>query len=312
MDVETMQTRMQDQCRPLVSIVLPTFNRAEHLSQALESCLSQTYDNLEIIVVDDGSTDHTSQVAGQVAGTDPRVRYVWQEHQRLPTALNTGHHAARGEYLTWTSDDNLYEADAIERMLSYLESHPETGLVYCDVQYIGPRGDNLGIREYAGPEMLKEWDCVGACFLYRRAVYETVGDYSPDLFLSEDYDYWLRVSFRFGIAHLAGVAPYRYRLHSASLSSQKKALVIVQAARTRCRHVVPPAQRVQVMARAYCYAFSVLCVKIVFSFVWRCVSLSLSVWPVRLANWKPSVLAALERLLASLGHRHSAHWLLPR
>src|SRR5438552_1877085 len=101
----------------LVSIVLPTYNRAHFLAGAIRSCLAQTYRNLEVIVVNDGSSDDSSRIVHEFAREDRRVRYVYQQNQKLPAALNTGHRLARGSYLTWTSDDNRFDPDAVELMV---------------------------------------------------------------------------------------------------------------------------------------------------------------------------------------------------
>src|SRR5438128_2730451 len=113
--------------QPLVSIVLPTYNRAALLGGAVESCLRQTWKHLELLIVDDGSTDSTGDVAGEWARRDSRVRYLKQENGKIPRALNTGFRAASGEFFTWTSDDNLFEPEAIEIMATYLIEHPEVG-----------------------------------------------------------------------------------------------------------------------------------------------------------------------------------------
>ena len=87
----------------LVSIILPTYKRAQRLPAALESCLSQTHQNIELVVVDDGSPDNTGEVVQEFAKRDSRVRYVRQDNAKLPAALNTGHHAAKGQFLTCSS-----------------------------------------------------------------------------------------------------------------------------------------------------------------------------------------------------------------
>jgi glycosyltransferase involved in cell wall biosynthesis len=203
----------------LVSIVLPTYNGARHpdwLDASIRSCLDQTYRHLELIIVDDCSTDDTPRLLAQYAG-DPRVRIIRHEtNQKLPRALNTGFAHARGDYLTWTSDDNVFTPDAIERMVAYLESQPGVGFVYTDYVLIDDAGRTIRRVEAGGPEHLRE-RCAIACFLYRRAVYETVGDYDPSLFRIEDYDYWLRVAQRFPLGWLPEPL-YLYRRHLGSLT----------------------------------------------------------------------------------------------
>src|SRR3989338_10314783 len=104
---------------PKVSIVLPTYNGARYLRQSIDSCLSQTYKNIELIIVDDCSTDETPDIVHSY--NDPRIRYVRNKtNQRLPRSLNIGFALTTAEYLTWTSDDNEFLPQAIETMLKVL------------------------------------------------------------------------------------------------------------------------------------------------------------------------------------------------
>jgi hypothetical protein len=203
-----------------VSIVLPTHNGSRYLRQSIESCLGQSYTNLELIVVDDGSAEDIRGVVDEFAG-DERVRYVRHEKNRgLPAALNTGFANASGAYLTWTSDDNYYQSDAIERMLRFLLRHPHVGFVYASVYVVDERqpAQPVRVRRVLPPADLRRQNSVGACFLYRREVYESVGLYNPDAVLVEDYDYWVRVANRFRMQRI--VAPlYYYRYHDKSLTS---------------------------------------------------------------------------------------------
>jgi glycosyltransferase involved in cell wall biosynthesis len=205
--------------QPLVSIILPTYNGARYLAEAIESCAGQSYSNWELILVDDCSTDATPEIIKQYNALDSRIRSIRHgQNRKLPEALNTGHAAARGEYLTWTSDDNRLLPSAIEELTGYLEDHPSVGLVYADSVLIDEEGRE--VREYpAHPaSKLAFMNAVGPCFLYRRAVYQRVGQYNPQLFLAEDYDYWLRVYREFEIAWLHRTL-YQYRWHGESLTN---------------------------------------------------------------------------------------------
>lgn len=191
---------------PLVSIVLPTYKRAQVLPFAIRSVLAQTYSNWELIVVDDNSPDDTAQVVAAFA--DPRIRYVRNDpNLKLPRALNRGFSQARGTYLTWTSDDNLFGEQAIERMVARLQQGG-CDLVYADY-YLFAETDESGCpREPQHDRLpdtvrLENGNHMGACFLYTRKLYETIGDYDPELFLVEDYDYFIRASQRFQFAHIA-------------------------------------------------------------------------------------------------------------
>ena len=199
-----------------VSIVLPTYNGAKYIRQSIDSCLNQTYKNIELIVVDDGSTDRTPQIIQSY--TDPRIKYLRHEKNKgLPRALNTGFAHATGSYLTWTSDDNLYAKEAIEKMLSFLKQK-KGSFVYCDFYLL--KNNNFSQRRlFRLPDRvnLGNSNHIRACFLYSRKVKDIIGDYDPEVLLSEDYDYWIRVSKKFSMYHL-NEPLYYFRMHHDTLS----------------------------------------------------------------------------------------------
>ncbi len=210
---------MSPESSPLVSIVLPTYKRAHLLAQAMRSVLDQTHANLELIVVDDNSPDDTAQAVASF--DDPRVRYVKNDpNLKLPRALNRGFALARGDYLTWTSDDNLLAPTAIEKMAAAL-APGDCDFVYADYwlfseqdaqgRPISPQHDRL-------PDTLRleQGNHIGACFLYTRRLYDAVGDYDPELFLVEDYDYFLRAAKHFRFCHIAEPL-YYFRRDDATL-----------------------------------------------------------------------------------------------
>jgi L-malate glycosyltransferase len=201
----------------LVSIVLPTYNGTQYLAEAIESCLIQTYPHLELIIVDDGSTTDIRPLLSTL--DDTRVRYFRHEtNTGLPTALNTGFAEVRGKYLTWTSDDNRYHADAVGRMVAYLEAHSEIGLVYAGCREIDEHGVPGHVLPPPPPECIWTTNCVRACFLYRREVRDRIGLYDTEAPLVEDYDYWLRTARWFRLGRLDAIL-YDLRVHPRRLTS---------------------------------------------------------------------------------------------
>ncbi|MDF1582308.1 MAG: glycosyltransferase [Methyloprofundus sp.] len=191
--------------KPLVSIVLPTYNRAYVLPHAIRSVLSQSYTHWELIIVDDNSPDDTQAVIQSF--NDSRIRYVRNEpNLKLPRALNKGFSLAQGDLLTWTSDDNLFAANAIEKMVVFIQSE-QCDCIYADYDLFSDLDAN-GVplntsRDYLPDQMqLEKGNHMGACFMYTRQVYHDIGDYDPELFLVEDYDYFIRISKRFKMCHL--------------------------------------------------------------------------------------------------------------
>jgi glycosyltransferase involved in cell wall biosynthesis len=222
--------------QPLISIVLPTFNGSRFLRQAIDSCLTQTHSNWELIVVDDASTDETPQIIADYISRDSRIRAVRNPtNRRLPASLNIGFSRARGGLLTWTSDDNAYRPEALSEMLAFLKANPSVAVVYAGYSLIDDSGAPLASSEltsHAGPpHELAYRNCVGACFLYRQAVHEQLSGYAEDLFLVEDYDFWLRASTQFRLAWLEKDL-YLYRWHEQSLTSTRPQRI--REAREKC------------------------------------------------------------------------------
>ncbi|MCI6649855.1 MAG: glycosyltransferase [Lachnospiraceae bacterium] len=212
--------------KKLVSIVLPSYNGAKYLSKSIESVIDQTYKNWELIIVDDCSTDDTLKIANEYAQNDKRIRILHNEvNLQLPKSLNNGFRASRGELLTWTSDDNKFLPDAIEIMADKLKNE-NTYFVCADMQTIDSEGKVTGWGFTYDESTMLIHDTVGACFMYKREVFDKVGEYDEKLFCAEDYDYWLRVLKEFKhIIHIPECL-YQYRYQEASLTSTKADRVI--------------------------------------------------------------------------------------
>ncbi len=196
---------------PVVSIVLPTYKRAHVLPFAIRSVLAQTYPDWELIVVDDNSPDNTAAVVASFA--DPRIRYVKNDpNLKLPRTLNRGFSLARGDFLTWTSDDNLFADNAIAKMLERLQQE-NCDFVYADYWLFSRQnaeGQPLDLHHdrLSDRVQLEKGNHIGACFMYTRKLYEEIGEYDPELFLVEDYDYFIRASQHFRLCHIAEALYY--------------------------------------------------------------------------------------------------------
>lgn len=199
--------------KPLVSIVVPTYNYGDLLAQTLESLRAQTYENWECFVVDDGSTDNTSEVLEKFARMDTRIKYVRQENQRQAAARNNGMRRCTGQYFQFLDADDLIEVRKLERQVEYLERHPMVDIVYSGVRYFstGNESERLISRRYSvwddgqpwmpeisgqGSSLLSKLLCnnimVVNAPLVRRRVIEAVGEFKVNLTPVEDWDYWMR------------------------------------------------------------------------------------------------------------------------
>ena len=204
--------------RVRVSIILPTHNGTQYLYESIAGCLNQSYGNIELIIVDDCSTEDISHITNRF--NDLRMRVIRNDNNLgLPASLNAGFDASTGDYLTWTSDDNYYDPDAVKVMSERLDGNPGIDFVYCNYTFIDSEGRIGDAIQTGKPEELDLQNCIGPCFLYRRKVYEVVGDYDLNCTLAEDYDYWLRIRKRFTMEK---IDDYRYffRLHESSLTER--------------------------------------------------------------------------------------------
>ncbi|MBN2139772.1 MAG: glycosyltransferase [Desulfovibrionaceae bacterium] len=210
--------------RDLVSVVIPTYNRAELLMHTLASVLGQTYPALEVLVVDDGSTDDTAERVRGLA--DPRIRYLRTERSGLPAAArNAGLAQAAGEYVAFVDSDDLWLPRKIEKQVQLLE---KSGLkwCYCD-HYIFDHDTGLDLRKRSHAVYLAEGPAAQSLILTNfigsptplvsRAVLERAGGFDPDpgLRFVEDWDLWLRIAPEYPLGCVREPLA-RYRIHPAN------------------------------------------------------------------------------------------------
>lgn len=221
---------------PQISIVMPVYNGERYLREAVESVIAQEFTDWELIFVDDCSTDRTPAIMEEYRAKDGRIRIIHNEiNQKLPRSLNIGFSQAGGNYFTWTSDDNRYKPQALGEMFVYLEAHRDIGLVYADMDFIDESGEKIGFLSRREEE-LYSCNCVGACFLYKSEAARKIGEYDADMFLVEDYDYWIRFAKDYPIGHLQQCL-YEYRQHGESLTEKREHEVEKQLYKLRHREL---------------------------------------------------------------------------
>lgn len=205
----------------MISIILTTLQSARHVRRALASCLAQTDVELEVIVVDGGSTDGTLGIVASFA--DPRIRVVQQVGNagKLPGAINLGMAAARGAFLTWGQDDAWFEPHAMATMRRFLVARPDVSLVYADYWDVDAAGTRIAYQRVNDPEpatMLVD-DVCRQTFLMRRAVYETVGPQDTRHFPVHEPIWRWRVAQQFTLAPLH-IPLMSYTVHPDSLTGR--------------------------------------------------------------------------------------------
>ncbi|MPZ76518.1 MAG: glycosyltransferase [Deltaproteobacteria bacterium] len=216
---------------PKVSVVIPTCNRAHFLHAAIESVLKQTFQDFEVIVVDDASTDETADV---VRGfSDARIRYLRHETNKGQGATrNDGIKQAAGDYVALLDDDDEWLAEKLGRQVALLEnSSPNVGLIYsgfCQIDASTKRVVGHVIPEKRGQAIedlrLKNW--IGTCstVLVRRVCFEKVGLFDEKLASAADYDMWIRVAKNYEIDYVPELLVF-YTVHGNRISTNHESLI---------------------------------------------------------------------------------------
>ena len=200
---------------PLISVIVVTYNRALFLPDALESIQRQTFRDYEIILVDDGSTDNTKEIAENYK----EVRYIYQEHGGISKARNTAVKAARGKWIATLDSDDLWESEKLQKQVDYLQFHPECRIVYTAFRNFSdiPEKD-LDERQKELLHSTIDWYLPSA--LIDTRLFDEVGLFDENLVYGEDTDWNLRLRFlRINMEHYINEALYLRRIHSMNISN---------------------------------------------------------------------------------------------
>lgn len=212
---------------PLISIITPTYNRADFIAEAVQSVLDQTYQNFEHLIVDDGSTDNTREVLSPFLA-DGRFKYFYQENQGQSVARNQALEHARGEFICFLDSDNVWLPIHLASQLAVFQETPDVDIVYGDGITIDEHGNEIrrkNIKRHSGYiafQMLKD-NCVGMNMtMARRKCFEEMGGMSAKRRVADDYDLWLKFSSRYRFRYVPRYLAY-YRVMDDQISSNKVA-----------------------------------------------------------------------------------------
>ena len=188
--------------RPLVSVVIATYNMARFLPLALRSALDQGYRNIEVLVIDDGSQDDTQAVMVPFL-EDRRVRYVYQQNSGQAAAKNRGIREGRGEYVAFLDADDMWVPDKLEQQMPLFLRSPAVGIVYSRFAYIDEAGRELRIEDYdlfrgrvSGPLLIRNFIGFGTSVV-RKECFDCLGAFDESIGMGIDYDLWLRFSTQY-------------------------------------------------------------------------------------------------------------------
>jgi glycosyltransferase involved in cell wall biosynthesis len=206
---------------PLVSVVIPTFNRSRFIAEATASALNQTYHNVEVIVVDDGSTDNTRDLLHARFSSDARFRYVYQNNQERSRARNHGIRVARGDYIAFLDSDDTWYPRKIELQVNLMLENED--VVMCVTWWdlfgegvqrqIIPYPTEADIAGGQFEQLMIQTNRIGSATpLVRKAIFSEVGVFNPKLVIVEDYELWTRIALAGPVALVAEVLA-SHRVH---------------------------------------------------------------------------------------------------
>ncbi len=215
-----------------VSVIIPAYNSEAFITESIESALNQTYPNLEVVVVNDGSTDGTE---GALSAFRDRIIYIKKENGGPASARNLGIKKSSGEYICFLDADDKYLPKKVEKQVAYLNEHPDVGLVFSDASILG--GGFFAQREsiheampiyqgYVFPRLFIRNFILNLTVMIRREVLEKSGLFDEDreLISIEDYELWLRIAMHYPVGYI-NERLASYRIHSSNISSNLEASI---------------------------------------------------------------------------------------
>ena len=214
---------MTHSSQPTVSIITPTYNREDLLSETIESVLSQNYANFEYIILDDGSTDNTQDILKDY--DDPRLKLYRHDNMGVIKTVNKGFSLATGDYVTVVNSDDPLLPNYIEEMVAFLQQHPTIIGAYPDWIMIDEHSKpvrEMTVKEYDYLDSLRYYLCYqGPGTMFYRRVFEEVAPYDGTFPTFFDYEFYMRVGMYYEFKRLPKVLA-TYRSHSATITSQKQ------------------------------------------------------------------------------------------
>ena len=209
---------------PLVSIIIPTFNRSEYLPRAIGSVLKQTFKDFELIVVDDGSTDKTCQLLDSFS--DPRIRYESQPNRGVSSARNRGIRNSNGTFLSFLDSDDEWMPSKLEKQLEALEDNPDYMIVHTEEMWFrnGQRINQKNKHRKYGGWVFRH--CLPLCvispssILMHRKIFSKIGLFNESFPVCEDYELWLRLTSKYQVLFIDKPLLKKYGGHSGQLSKK--------------------------------------------------------------------------------------------
>jgi glycosyltransferase involved in cell wall biosynthesis len=225
---------------PIASVLIPVYNAEEYLGEAIESALGQTRRDIEVVAIDDGSTDSSRDILRCYAKQDSRLKMFENAHNGLVDTLNCGLVLAQGKYICRLDADDIAEPSRIEMQVRFLEKHADYALVGGNVTAIAPDGSLIG--KFQLPtchDVIVSNLQVANCFFHSAVTFRKesileAGGYDPFFFPAEDYELWVRLSTKCRLANIPAVV-CRYRVHARQVSCVQLTMQVFAAMAIRAR-----------------------------------------------------------------------------
>jgi len=220
---------MRSEIPPLVSIYIISHNYGRFLSQSVDSVLTQSFSDFEIIIIDDGSTDDTPQVLAKYAGNE-KVHLILQQNKGLSVTNNIALRTARGKYIMRLDADDYLHPDALKLLSVELESDPDVGMVFPDYYEIDENGNTIAeIRRHDFDDVtLLDQPAHGACTMIRRRCLEEIGGYDETIGCQDGYELWIRFIEHYKVKNINAPLFY-YRQHGNNLTGDETRLLDTRA-----------------------------------------------------------------------------------
>jgi glycosyltransferase involved in cell wall biosynthesis len=213
---------------PLISVIITAYNRGVFLRDTLDSIQNQTYSNIEILVIDDGSNKEEAVKNKLLCEEFDKCIYYYKANSGQPDSRNYGIKRSKGEFVSFCDDDDLWVLNKLEKQVAILNSNPDYGLVTGSIECINEDGSKTGvvkshkghIHGYVFPDFLIKNRTASIIPLVRKEVFKKVGYFNPDFTIGEDWEFWRRVSYYFKFYAIPEVLGY-VRLHEDNMSKSR-------------------------------------------------------------------------------------------
>lgn len=202
---------------PEISIILPTYNRAAYLNRCIDSVISQSFPDWELIIVDDGSSDPTLEIVDPYLTQFPHIRYMKHRNRQMGLSRNAGIQASFGQYITFIDSDDQYKPEHLESRLTYLKNHPDVDLISGGFE----SSEEIWFTDFVHPEQkIYMRECaLGPTFFGKRHVFFELKGFN-DLRFGEDPDFWMRAEQVFHVQKITQPETYIYTRAPDSISRE--------------------------------------------------------------------------------------------